>query len=59
MQLQLATVFDDAGKPDHREILAEPDPIKLNRSQDSGDMMELCFSASSKLNHYCCGGNMF
>ena len=31
MQPQLATVFDDAGKSGHREIFAEPDPIKPKR----------------------------
>ena len=56
MQPQLATVFDDAGKSDHREVFAEPDHIKLKRSQDSGDMMELCFSASIITAR---GGNMF
>ena len=45
-------MFDDTGKSDYREVLAEPGPIKLERSEDGGDM-KLCFSVSSKLNHYC------
>ena len=42
MQPQLATVFDDAGKSDHREVFAEPGPIK--RSQDWGNMKPFAFS---------------
>ena len=49
---QLTTVFDDAGKSNHREVFAGPGAIKLKRSHDGGDM-KLCFSAPSKLDHYC------
>ena len=45
-------MFDDAGKSNHREVFAEPGTIKLKRSQDWEDM-KLCFSAPSKLDHYC------
>ena len=45
-------MFDDAGKSDHREFFAKPGAIKLKRSQDWEDM-KLCFSAPSKLDHYC------
>ena len=45
-------MFDDAGKSDHREVFAGPGAIKLKCSQDWGDM-KLCFSAPSKLDHYC------
>ena len=42
----------DAGKSNHREVLAGPGAIKLKRSQDWGDM-KLCLSAPSKLDHCC------
>ena len=51
-RVQLATVFDDAGKSNHREVLAGLGAIKLKRSQDWGDM-KLCLSAPRKLDHYC------
>ena len=38
----------DAGKSNHREVLAGQGAIKLKRSQDWRDM-KLCFSAPSKL----------
>ena len=49
---KLATLCGGAGKSNHREVFAGPGAIKLKRSQDWRDM-KLCFSAPSKLDHYC------
>ena len=51
-RVQPQASHNDAGKSDHREVFAEPGAIKLKRSQDWGDI-KLCFSAPSKLGHYC------
>ena len=47
-RVQPATMCGDAGKSNHREVLAGPGATKLKRSQDLGDM-KLCFSGPSKL----------